>query len=186
LPLRAFLEWLGNTPWSIALLESYYVWPLLESTHVLTLGLFVGTAVMMDLRLLGMTFGSVPVSEFTRRMLPWTRGGFAVMVVTGVLLFYSSPVRYYHNVFFRIKIGLLILAGLNIWWFHGRTHRTVEAWDLDPLPPSAVRIAGGVSLFVWAFIVVSGRMIAYNWFDCDIQPQSDFINWAEGCVLPAE
>ncbi len=49
--------------------------------------LFVGTAVMMDLRLVGVTFRSVPVSEFTGRMLPWTRGGAVVMVVTGLLIF---------------------------------------------------------------------------------------------------
>ena len=184
--MHSFLEWLGSTGWSVSILESFWVWPLLESTHVLTLTLFVGTAVMMDLRLLGVTFKSVPISEFTRRMLPWTRGSFAVMALTGVLVFYSAPVRYYHNLFFRIKVVLLIVAGINIWWFHMRTNRGVEEWDRDPIPPRAVRIAGATSLFVWAFIVVSGRMIAYNWFDCGIQPQSDFVNWISGCILPTD
>jgi hypothetical protein len=184
--VHGFLEWLGTTGWSVAVLESIWVWSLVESTHVLTLTVFAGTAVMMDLRFLGVTFNRVPISEFTNRMLPWTRGAFAVMVVTGLLLLYSNPVRYYHNIFFRIKIGLMILAGFNVWWFHSRTHRKVLEWDLDPVPPRAVRIAGGMSIFVWAFIVITGRMIAYNWFDCDIQPQSDFINWASGCVLPPE
>ena len=184
--MLSFLEWLGSTPWSIALLESFWVWPLLESTHVLTLGLFVGTAVMMDLRLLGATFKAVPISEFTSRMLPWTRGSFAVMVTTGLLIFYSNPIRYYQNIFFRIKVLLLIAAGLNVWWFHARTNRRVADWDRDPVPPRPVRVAGAVSIFAWAFIVVSGRLIAYNWFDCDIQPQSDFINWASDCNLQAE
>ena len=73
---------------------------------------------MMDLRLLGVTFKKIPVSEFTGRMLPWTRLGFTMLVVTGLLIFYSAPVRYYHNVFFRIKVVLLIVGGLNMWWFH--------------------------------------------------------------------
>jgi hypothetical protein len=184
--MHRLLEWLGTTGWSIALLESIWVWSLVESTHVLTLTLFAGTAVMMDLRFLGVAFKRVPISEFTNRMLPWTRGAFWVMVVTGLLLLYSNPVRYYHNIFFRIKMGMMILAGLNVWWFHTRTHRKVVEWDHDPIPPRAVRIAGGMSIFVWAFIIVTGRMIAYNWFDCDIQPQSDFVNWASGCVLPTE
>ena len=47
----------------------------------------------MDLRLLGVAFKKIPVSEFTGRMLPWTRGAFALMVITGVLLFYSNPDR---------------------------------------------------------------------------------------------
>ena len=164
-------------------MESLYVWPLLESTHVLSLGLFVGTAVMNDLRLLGWTMREVPVSEVTGRLLPWTRIGFAVMLTTGLLLFYSSPVRYYHNIFFRFKVLLLIVAGLNAFVFHRGIHRRVAEWDNDKKLPRAARVAGAVSLIAWALIVVSGRLIAYNWFDCDIQPQSNLINWAAGCGI---
>ena len=85
--MNGFFEWLGTTGWSVALLESFWVWPLLESAHVLTTGLFVGTAVMMDLRLLGVALKKIPVSEFTGRMLPWTRGGFAMLALTGFLIF---------------------------------------------------------------------------------------------------
>ena len=164
-------------------MESLYVWPLLESTHVLSLGLFVGTAVMNDLRLLGWTMREVPVSEVTGRLLPWTRIGFAVMLTTGLLLFYSSPVRYYHNIFFRFKVLLLIVAGLNAFVFHRGIHRRVAEWDNDTKLPRAARVAGAVSLIAWALIVVSGRLIAYNWFDCDSQPQSNLINWAAGCGI---
>ena len=184
--MHRFLEWVGGTPWSVALLESYWVWPLVESTHVLSTALFFGTAVMMDLRLLGVAFKGTPVSEFTGRMLPWTWGGFAILALTGLLIFYSAPVRYYHNVFFRIKVGLLIVGGLNAWWFHARTHPSVATWDRDPVPPRAARVSGATSLFVWAWVIITGRMIAYNWFDCDIQPQTDFINWVSGCVVPTD
>ncbi len=181
--ILSFLEWWGNTSWSIALLESYYVWPLLESTHVLILCLFVGTADINDLRLLGWTMRRVPVAEVTGRLLPWTRMGFAVMVITGVLIFYSNPVRYYQNVFFRVKLLLLIAAGINVFVFHRGIHRRVAEWGADALPPSQARVAGAVSLVAWALIVVAGRMIAYNWFDCSIQPQPDWVNWAAGCVI---
>lgn len=181
--IRSFLEWLGDTPWSVALLESYYVWPLVESTHVLTLALFVGTAVMMDLRLVGVAFRGVPVSSFTGRLLPWTRVGFAIMVVTGLLLFYSAPLRYYHNLFFRIKVVLLVVAGLNVWLFHSRIHRTVAEWGDDFTAPRAARMAGVVSLVVWTGVVFSGRLVAYNWFDCEIQPQPDWVNRVADCPL---
>ena len=181
--MLGFLEWLGSTPWSVALLESLWVWPLVESTHVLVLGLFVGTVVMNDLRLIGWVMKSVPVSEVTGRLLPWTRAGFAVMVATGLLIFYSNPVGYYHNIFFRFKVLLLILAGLNAFVFHARIHKNVAKWDLDPVAPRAARIAGAVSLVSWALIIVAGRMIAYNWFDCDIQQQSGFVDWAADCVV---
>ncbi len=183
--ILAFLEWLRSTPWSVPLQESLYVWSFVESTHVLTIALFVGTAMMMDLRLLGVSFGSVPVSEFTGRLLTWTRVGFAVMVTTGSLIFYSDPIGYYYNVFFRLKVILLMLMGLNILLFHGRIHRRVAEWDLDAVPPRAAKVAGALSLISWPLIVVAGRMIAYNWFDCDIQPQPVWVNWFAGCVLPA-
>ena len=184
--IREILEWIGNTPWSVALLESYYVWPLVESTHVLTLALFVGTAVMMDLRLVGVAFPGVPASAFTKRLLPWTRFGFALMVVTGLLLFYSSPLRYYHNLFFRIKTILLVVAGLNIWLFHSRIHASIEEWEDAARPPRAARIAGLISLVVWTGVVFSGRLVAYNWFECDLQPQPAVVNWVAGCQLEGE
>ncbi len=178
-----FLEWINDTPWSVALRESLYVWPLVESSHVLSLALFVGTTIMMDLRLLGVAFRNVNPSEFTTRMLPWTRAGFVIMTVTGVVLLFSAPVRYYFNVFFRVKMIVMVIAGLNVWLFHSRVHRRINEWDSDPTPPGAARVAAVVSLVAWAFVVVTGRMIAYNWFDCDIQPQPDFINWAAGCRI---
>ena len=146
--MRSFLEWLGSTPWSVRMLESLWVWPLLESTHVLSIALFVGTAMMMDLRLMGLRFGGMRASDFTNRLLPWTRAGFVVMVVTGLLVFYSNPVRYYHNIFFRFKVLLMIVAGLNIWLFHSRIHRKVAEWDLlasprDPSPRPSCGCANG-------------------------------------------
>ncbi len=181
-----FLTWLAGTSWSVALRESLYVWPFVESTHVLSLGLFAGTAAMLDLRLLGLALTRVPVTALTGRLLPWTRAGFAIMVATGLLLLFSNPVRYYHNIFFRIKVVVLIIAGLNVWLFHSRVHRRVADWDLNPVAPRSARTAAIVSLVAWAVVVVAGRLIAYNWFDCDIQPQPDLINWAASCVVPAE
>jgi hypothetical protein len=181
--LLSFFEWLASTHYSVALHESLFMYPLIESTHVLALTLFVGLAVMLDLRLLGLTLKNVPVSEMLDRVLPWTKVGFVVMIVTGLLLFYAIPVRNYQNIFFRIKVLLLLLAGLNVWLFHTRVERRVADWDLDPVAPKGARVAALISLVLWAGIVVAGRMIAYNWFDCDIQPQPDFINWAAGCVV---
>ena len=177
------MEWLAGTRWSIALHESLYMYPLVESTHVLAITLFVGLTVMLDLRLLGLTLRNVPVSEILDRVLPWTKVGFVIMMSTGVLLFYAIPVRNYQNIFFRIKVILLLLAGLNVWFFHWRVERRIADWDVDPIPPKAARAAAVISLVLWACIVVAGRMIAYNWFDCDIQPQPALINWAAGCVV---
>jgi hypothetical protein len=159
------------------------MYPLVESVHVLTLCLFVGMSVLLDLRLLGLTLRHVAASEVIARLVPWMTVGFAVMVVTGVLLFYAIPVRSYQNVFFRLKMITLVLAGINVWVFHATVHRRVGEWDRDRTPPRGARVAGVLSLLFWAVVVVSGRMIAYNWFDCDLQPQPAIINTAAGCVV---
>lgn len=180
--LLGFCEWLASTPWSIALHESLYMYPLVESVHVLTLTVFVGLAAMLDLRLLGVTMRRAPVAEVFAWLMPWMIFGFVVMVFTGMLLFYAIPVRSFQNVFFRAKVVFLVLAGVNIWVFHSGIYRSVAKWTLDPVPPKRARMAGMLSLVLWAFIVIAGRMIAYNWFDCDIQPQSAIVNWWAGCV----
>lgn len=182
--LLAFAEWLDSTAGSTALHESMYMYPIVESTHVLALMLFVGLAIVLDLRLLGLTLKNVPVSQVAGRLLPWTIAGFIVMNITGLLLFYAIPVRTYQSIFFRAKIIFLILAGLNVWFFHTRVYKRIGEWDHAVITPTAARRAGLASLVLWAAIIVAGRMIAYNWFDCDIQPQSAFVNWAAGCVVP--
>jgi hypothetical protein len=177
-----FSQWLADTPWSIAIHEGPY--PLIESVHVLTLCIFVGLAVMLDLRLLGVMMRRVPVSEVARRLLPWTIAGFVVMVISGALLFSAIPVRSYQSIWFRFKVLMLILAGLNVWVFHSGIYRRVSDWDLDPVAPRPARVAATLSLVLWAAIVLSGRMIAYNWFDC-YKPQSAVVNLLAGCVAEA-
>ena len=181
--LLPFCQWLADSSGSIALHESLYMYPLVESAHVLTLCLFLGMAIMFDLRLLGLTLTRVPITEIKRRLGPWMIAGFVVMVITGALLFYAIPVRSYQSLWFRLKVIALILAGLNAFVFHAGIDRKVAEWDLAATPPPAARRAGATSLLLWAVIVVAGRMIAYNWFDCDIQPQPAFVNWAAGCVV---
>ena len=180
--LLAFFQRLADSSWSTGLHESRYAYDLIESIHVWGLCLFFGLTVMFDLRLLGWTMRRVPVSEVARRLLPWTVVGFVIMVISGSLLFSAIPLRSYQNIFFRAKMLMLLLAGLNVWIFHSGVYQRVEKWDLAGVPPRAARVAGALSLVLWIFIVLSGRMIAYNWFDCDRQPQPAIVNLLTSCV----
>ncbi|OFW00460.1 MAG: hypothetical protein A3I61_04990 [Acidobacteria bacterium RIFCSPLOWO2_02_FULL_68_18] len=161
------LEWLGNTPWSVALHESRYVFLVVLTVHVLTLTVLVGTAVMIDLRLLGVVMTRVPVSEVMSRLLPWSGVGFAVMLASGALLFYAAPLLRYQNVFFRLKMAALLLAVANAWLFHHTVYRRIGQWDRERVPPDQARAAAVVSLALWAITISAGRMMAYQdyWFD---------------------
>src|SRR4051812_45502894 len=116
--LRAFFEWMGTTPWSVGIHESLLVYPIIEAIHLLGVCLFFGMVMLLDLRLLGFTLRSVPVTDLTKRLLPWTFVGFVPMAITGALLVYQEPMRAYDNYFFRAKVIMLILAGLNALAFH--------------------------------------------------------------------
>ena len=165
--LLSFCEWLAATPGSIALHESRYLYLIVLTVHVMTLCVFVGMAVLLNLRLVGVTLRRVPVSEVVGRLLPWTVAGFSVMILSGLLLFYAAPLDKYGNLFFRAKMGLLVLAGVNVWVFYKTVYRSIVDWNLDPVPPRPARGAGGVGLALWAAIITAGRMIPYQayWFD---------------------
>jgi hypothetical protein len=180
--LLGVCQWLASTRPSIALHESIYGYPITESVHVWTLCLFVGLAVVTDLRLLGVTFRRIPTADLVRRLEPWMTAGFVVMVLSGALLFYAIPVRSYQNIFFRAKVVLLALAGLNVWVFHSRVYSRIAEWGTDAVPPRAARTAGACSLTVWLLIVLCGRLIAYDWFDCNKRPVTAAINVLEGCT----
>ena len=180
--LLRFFDWLATTSGSVALHNSLYVYLGVSTVHVVTLALFVGTAAMLDLRLLGVALGAIPVSEVARRLRPLTMAGFVLMAASGGLLFYANPTPRYLNFFFRTKMMLLALAGVNAWLFHLTVYRRVADWDRDPVPPARARVAGGVSLALWAATIVSGRMVAYDFFDCRRQPQPTIVNLVMGCV----
>jgi hypothetical protein len=180
--LLRFCEWLAATPGSIALHESRYMYLIVLTVHVLTLCVLVGTTAMLDLRLLGLTLRRVPASEVTARLLPWMAAGFLVMIGSGSLLFYADPVAKYRNLFFRLKMVTLILVVANAWVFHRRAYPNAD-WDLKPVLPLGARVAGSLSLALWAIMITLGRMIPYQvyWFDCGRQPHSAIVNLLLGC-----
>jgi hypothetical protein len=188
--MEHFLTWLqhslgkgaGETAqsWSEALLESLNMWELLEGSHLLGLILFVGTILVVDLRLLGVIFRRTRVSVISNAILPMTVFGFVFMVITGVALLFAKPLLYYHSIWFRLKMILLALAMLNILVFHSRIQKSQGVWDAEGVPPSKVRAAAAISLLGWLSVITCGRFIAYDWFECG-KPQSAFINTVEAC-----
>lgn len=174
--------WMDGTDWSIALRESLLVWPALEASHIMTLMVFVGTIVIVDLRLLGVMFKNVPVSAIDRKVLPITMVGFAILVVTGLMLFYAKPLTYYNNMYFRLKLIVIAIAMINIVIFHFRVQHNQEKWDNDEKPPKSARIIAAISLSSWILVVVFGRLIAYgDWFHCHAVEEGGLVYTFSDC-----
>jgi len=159
------LEWLEGLAWTTSIRESNLGYPLMETSHVACIVFFAGLVMVMDLRLVGLAFAHTPLTRIQRPLFRWQMVTFFLSAATGLLLFVVDPLRYYGNIFFRVKLVLLALAGLNALGFHLTTFRSVARWDEDRLVPTTARLAGAVSLFFWSAIIVTGRLIAYNWFD---------------------
>jgi len=157
-------RWLESTAVSVSIRESVWTYPIIESVHVLGLSLFMGLLLLWDLRLVGFTLRTVPVSRMWRGLFPWISLGAVIMMASGALLFWSDPVRFYGNVFFRVKVVGLALALANAMAFHFGIERSLVQWDTQTPPPPAARVAGAASIALWAAIIVVGRLVAYNWF----------------------
>lgn len=164
MPLLEFCEWLENTGPAVLVRESIYGFQILVGLHLLGIIFSVGALLWLDLRLIGVTMRKATVSALTRSLMPWFLAGFAVMFASGLALFAGFATAAYGNVFFRIKIGLIVLAGLNALYFHFTTGRTRPEWDASPVPPAAVRLAGYASLAMWGIVVLLGRMMSYTMF----------------------
>ena len=155
------LQWLHDTQLSTTMRESIWAEPLVETIHVLTLTLFLGFAVLLDLRLLGVCMRRRKVSEVLAQLNPFLFVGFAIMVVSGLLLFTGDPPAFWGTIFFKVKMIFLIVAGLNVLIFNATIGRKVAEWDLTAKTPQAAKVAAIVSIVLWVAIVAAGRAIAY-------------------------
>src|SRR6202165_617520 len=143
--LARFLHWLSETGFSATLRESTWVEPIFETVHVLTLTLFLGFSVLLDLRLLGVILRRRRASEVLAQLNPYLFAGFAVMIVTGVLLFCGDPVSFYSTIFFRVKMIMIVLAGINVLVFNWTVGRRVADWDQNLNTPTGAKVAAIIS-----------------------------------------
>jgi hypothetical protein len=144
-----------------SLLESQYMWLIVESAHVIGLAFSVGLIAITDLRLIGKFRRREPVSEVLEQLRPWLLAGFAVMFVTGGLLFASEAAKVFISPWFKLKILFLLLAGINALWFELKLGRKLAEWNELDSPPFGAKIAGWTSLGCWTAVIVFGRWVAY-------------------------
>jgi uncharacterized protein DUF6644 len=142
--------------------ESIWGFPILVATHIIGLVFSAGIVLWLDLRLLGLSMTGVPVSRVYRRLMPLAFVGFSVMLATGATLFTGYATSAYKNPYFRVKLVMLAVAGLNALVYHTNIERRIALWDRQSTPPVAARMAGIISILAWATVILAGRMMAYT------------------------
>lgn len=159
--LETALAWLQSTALGEAVRGTPFLYPTLESIHILGIALLIGPAFAFDLRLLGAGRGLVPVTTAAHYLLPVSHVGLAIALATGVALFSAQTAVVAESAAAPWKLGLLVLAGLNVLVFHRGAYRRVAEWT-DGATPAAAQIAACVSLTAWTGVVFAGRFLAYT------------------------
>jgi hypothetical protein len=138
-----------------------WLFPIIETLHVMALTIVVGSIAMMDLRLLGIASRNSAVSRLSNEVLPWTWTAWAVAAVFGTLMFMAKAGTYAGNLQFRLKFVCMGLAALNMLIFHFGAYRQVVRWD-EGEPPMSAKMAGALSLTLWIGVVFFGRWVGFT------------------------
>ena len=141
--------------------QSLWLFPVIETVHLLGMSALVGTIAVFDLRLLGWAMRKQRVTDLAHRLFPWAWAGLAVQVITGAMLFSSEAVHMQRNPAFRLKMLLILLAGIHALVFHLTVYRNVAKWDESAVPPFGAKLAGVFSILLWIGIVAAGRFIGF-------------------------
>jgi hypothetical protein len=158
----AFLQALEATGLATAIRTSQFAFPLIEATHVFCFSLVFGTIAVIDLRLLGIASSQRSFKRMASDILKWTWVAFAFTVLTGVLMFITNARVYYHNFYFRTKMVLLVLAGVNMLVFELTAGRTIHRWDTATSAPRAGKAVAVTSLAIWISVIFVGRLIGFT------------------------
>jgi len=158
--LHETLKSLEDTPIAAAMREGKWLYPAVETLHILGFVVLVGSAAMFDLRLLGLS-KRIPVKDLARHLLRWSQASIFVVVPAGLALFMSDATATWQNPAFRTKLVLLAAALLNAIIFHMYTLRSVDQWNVSSATPTTAKIAAALSLMHWIGIITAGRLIAY-------------------------
>lgn len=152
--------WLEKSALADVIRQWLWLYPVIETIHIISLAILFGSVVMFDLRLLGFS-RHILVTDMAQHLLPWSYLSFAVVVLSGFLMFAVDATEIAVNPAFRLKLLLLTGTGVNAAFFHGVVFKSVKFWNLGVTTPVLVRAIAVISVVLWTGVIICGRLIAY-------------------------
>lgn len=143
-----------------AMRQWLWLYPAVETAHIIGIGLLFGSIAVVDLRLLGLS-RTISVRRLAAHVLPWTVASFAIIVPSGIAMFSAHASEFIASPVFVLKMCLIMAAGTNVAIFHAGVFRGSAAWDVNVAPPAAARAAAALSLLLWISVIACGRLLAY-------------------------
>ena len=148
-----------------AMRQWLWLYPTVETIHIVGIGLLFGSIAVLDLRLLGFS-RSFPVKKLASHVLPWTLGSFLLIIPSGFLMFTAHATEFIDSEVFLLKMGLILAGGVNAGIFHTTVFRSADVWDSEEMrklpPPPSVRAFAAISLLLWISVIACGRLLAYT------------------------
>jgi hypothetical protein len=147
-----------------AMRQWLWLYPSVETVHIVGIGLLFGSIAVLDLRLLGLS-RTISVRTLAKHVLPWTAASFLLIVPSGLMMFTAHATEFIDSPVFVIKMCLIMAAGLNAALFHTMVFRTADVWDAEDMrklpPPPSARVSAALSLLIWISVIACGRLLAY-------------------------
>ena len=147
-----------------AMRQWLWLYPSVETVHLVGIGLLFGSIAVLDLRLLGFS-RHISARVLARHVLPWTIGSFALIIPSGLLMFSAHATEFIESEVFILKMMLILAGGVNAGVFHTTVFRSADVWDSEEMrklpPPPSVRVSAAISLVLWVCVIACGRLLAY-------------------------
>ena len=147
-----------------ALRDSDWLYPALQIAHLWGVALLFGSVAVLDLRLLGLG-KRIPVKALAAHVMPWSAASFILIVPSGLAMFVADASELIDSPVFVVKMCLILAAGVNAAIFYTVTFPSVAVWDAEEMrqlpPPPSARLAGALSLAIWAGVIACGRLLTY-------------------------
>jgi len=135
--------------------SSLWLFPVIQSFHLIGLGILGGAVVVGDLRLMGILMRTESTRYVIRVTRPWFNFGLFILIITGIPLFLSEAVKCYYSRAFWIKISCLLLGTLFVYFIR---NPIVLSKDENFM----IKILGFVSFSLWVVTAASGRWIGFS------------------------
>src|SRR5258706_3903437 len=159
--ILSLCQWAQNTAFFTAIRGSWNVYPAIMAIHLLGIALFGGMILITDMRLLGLAMRSRSIADVVDQLRAPKRVGLLIVAICGILMLGSKAEEYYYNIFFRIKLLLLMCVLLHSVIFRTSVYANPAALDRAAKIPGRARVAAILSLLLWAGIACAGRAIGY-------------------------
>lgn len=160
--LYELAQWLQNTSWATGIRESFNLYPALYTLHIFGFVIMVTATSVLDLRILGYGLATRPVTSVSSIAIPWARVGLGANLITGFLVFAAQAVNMYTNTAFRVKMLLVLLAGINVGVVELTIRRNENDWDERGPAPGVARFSALLSILLWFGIVAMSRVIGFT------------------------